>query len=218
MYSFLTDPDNLLFSGALLLLLVIAAIEMVSLLTGAGLFDFLDDLLPGFADSSVDAEGSVPIADALLGWLNLKKVPFIIGLLGFLFLFGAIGLKLQLLWASIFGGGAPYWISIPLILALVLIPLRLLNRVLSCLIPKDESMAVSPDRFVGRVAVITIGEACLGKPAEAKLVGPLGRTHYVMVEPDESGVSFPQGSQVLIVGRKGSHFSVISITNPNLKP
>jgi hypothetical protein len=220
MYEFLTATPNLLFTSALVLVLTIGLIELISLMGGIGLFDFLDGAFSGGGDAlggDVEVKSSIPIADALLGWLKLGRVPAIIAMLAFLFLFGAIGLKLQAFAGSLFGSSLPVVAAAPIVLLAVLLPLRWLIGLLSLIIPRDETAAVSPESFIGRVATIMIGEASSGKPAEAKLIGPLGRTHYVMVEPDVPGESFSQGSQVLIVARKPAFFTVIAINNSNLK-
>jgi hypothetical protein len=80
-------------------------------------------------------------------------------------------------------------------------------------IPKDETEVVSENSFIGRVAVITLGEALRGKPAEAKLTDQFGQDHYLMVEPDQEIETFPQGTEVLIVRRQGAVFT--GITNPH---
>lgn len=220
MQAFLTATENIPFTGAIVLMLAIGIIEILSLVSGLGVFDFLDGLLPDFdageIDTDLDADAN-GLADALIGWLNFGKVPFIISFLLFVFLFGSFGLKIQALAHSQIGTLLPIWLASPMAFALTIFPLKWLNAVMGKIMPKDETMAISPESFVGRVATIVIGEASSSRPAEAKLTGPLGRTHYIMVTSDNPEERFPQGSRVLIVGRQGSHFSVISVKNPHLQ-
>lgn len=222
MYAFLTATDNLLFSGALALVLMTGAIEILSLMTSFGIFDGLDGLLPEVELGDGDA-GPAPgvanpsVADAILSWFNVGKVPFIVTFLVFLFLFGALGLNVQSVIYNTFGGYARYWLAGPIVLVAVLLPLKWANALLGKILPKDETMAVSSDTFVGRSATITIGEATHTLAAEAKLADQFQHTHYIMVLADNQEDRFPQGSKVLVVGRKGANFSVIAIDNPNLK-
>ena len=93
---------------------------------------------------------------------------------------------------------------------------RGMGGVLAKIMPKDETEVVSESTFIGRVAVITLGEAAPGKPAEAKLTDQYGQVHYVMVEPDQGGESFAQGTEVLIVRQKGAVFNAIVNPHPGL--
>jgi hypothetical protein len=79
--------------------------------------------------------------------------------------------------------------------------------------PKDETDAVSEQSFIGRVAVITLGNASHGSPAEAKLKDQHGQMHYVMVEPDLPNEAFSQGTAVILVRQKGAHFTAINNTS-----
>ena len=81
------------------------------------------------------------------------------------------------------------------------------------LVPRDETTAVSEDSLVGRVAVITVGVASGNAPAEGRVRDEHGQTHYVMVEPDIAGESFPAGTEVLLVKRAGAKF--FGIRNPS---
>jgi hypothetical protein len=60
------------------------------------------------------------------------------------------------------------------------------------------------------VAVITLGKATKGKPAQAKLKDKFGTTHYIMVEPDLEDDTFLQGDPVLIVRQAGAVYTGIA--------
>ena len=59
------------------------------------------------------------------------------------------------------------------------------------------------------MAVITLGKAAMGKPAQARLKDEYGRSHYVMVEPETRGLELESGSNVLLVDRMGVIYRVI---------
>ncbi len=235
MFAHFTAPENLPFAVALGLFFLIGILQTVSLLTGISLFGWIDDLLPDFDfdadadfdvggdfDVDVDAEaGPDTVAEASLvaqifAWMNFGKVPFIISFLAFLFLFACIGYNAQLALFESGLGMLPAIIIAPIAFLVTLFPLKWANGILGRVVPKDETNAVSSHTFIGRVAAITIGEATHERTAEAKLRGPLGRTHYVMVKADREGDHFPQGEHVLLVGEEEGHFTVIAVTNENL--
>ena len=74
--------------------------------------------------------------------------------------------------------------------------------------PQNETYAVSSSDFLGKVAVITLGTARAGMPAEAKLHDAHGNTHYVRVEPLRPDDSFPTGTAVLLKTRENSVYKV----------
>ena len=77
---------------------------------------------------------------------------------------------------------------------------------------RDETESVSEKTFIGRIAVVTLGKARVGSPAQAKLRDQHGQTHYVMVEPDQPGEEFPAGTDVLLVRQVGAVFKSIRNT------
>lgn len=78
--------------------------------------------------------------------------------------------------------------------------------------PKDETEAVSTDSFVGRIALITLGKAEKGNPAQARLKDRFGKSHYIMVEPETEDVVFEQGEQVLLITKSSAVFLAIKNT------
>lgn len=236
MFSHFTAPENLPFAVALGLFFLIGMLQTVSLFTGISLFGWIDDLLPdldavggdvdlevgGEAELDMDADaGPDSISEAsfiaqVFAWMNFGKVPFIITFLLFLFLFSCIGYNAQLFLTEMGLSLASPILIAPIAFVAAILPLKWGNGILGRVIPKDETSAVSSHTFVGRIATITIGEATHERPAEAKLRGPLGRTHYVMVLADRENVHFKQGDHVLLVDEKGPHFTCIAVKNKNL--
>jgi membrane protein implicated in regulation of membrane protease activity len=202
-----TAPQNLPFSVSILLMLVLAAIEAVGVLVGAGLFHHLDAAIY-HGDMDADVHG-----DGFLGWLHLGKVPLLVLLIVFLTTFGVVGLLVQAVSKSILGSYWPGAIAAIPAVVLALPAVRGFGTLFGRLMPKDETSAVSEDTLIGRIATITVGVARAGQPAEGRVRDQHGQSHYVMVEPDIPGETFPAGTEVLLVKRLGARFS--AIRNPS---
>ncbi|PVM91006.1 YqiJ family protein [Caulobacter endophyticus] len=191
MWGFLSADGNTLFLAALLLMLLIGAVEAAGL-GGALGHDGLDVDHP-----------------SLLGWLNVGRLPLLMVIVIFLFAFGVTGLVLQQLIAGVFRHPAPIWIAGPLAAAVALPFTRVLSGLLARILPGDETTAVSRETLVGRVAVVVTGAARVGSPAQARVRDAHGQTHYVMVEPDDDGEVFEQGTSVIIIRNAGARFLAI---------
>lgn len=216
MIAFITAVENTPFSVALLVLVIIALLEGVGMMFGAGISNILEGLFPD-ADWVVDVDGpdmdSPGVFGRVLSWLQVGKVPIIILLIVFLAGFGISGLILQKILFTSFGFMLPgYLAAIPAFFVTMPI-VRVLGSALGKVMPKDETSAVSSDTFVGRVATITIGTAKRNSPAEAKLKDSHGQHHYVMIEPDNDDEQFSQGTDVLLVRQEGAKFYAIANTH-----
>ena len=55
-----------------------------------------------------------------------------------------------------------------------------------------------------------------GLAAQARVRDSLGRTHYLMVEPDLEADVFEEGTQVLIVRKVGAFYRCIANPHPGL--
>jgi len=210
---------------AIMVMFGIALLEGVATLLGAGLSGFLDSLLPDVdvdvdldTDTSIDGSEVPAIAPLtrLLGWLRIGKVPVLVLLVVFLTGFGLIGLGMQSAMSSLTGFMLPAWIASVIVFFLALPVVRVFGGALGAVMPKDETDAVTEDSLIGRIAVITLGRAVRGGPAQAKVKDQHGLTHYVMVEPDTDGVTFNAAQSVLLIAKDGSVFKAIENTNPAL--
>lgn len=203
---YFSDPAHFPFLVALAIVFILAAIEGVGMLIGAGIFGFLDSLLPDI-DLDLDLEMDAPdlsvpsLTGQVLSWLQIGRVPVVISLIVFLVSFGLIGLSLQETSRSIVSTSLPTWIAILATFVISLPVLSLGNRILAAVIPKDETSAVSRDSLIGKFATITLGEARHDFPAQAKVKDQHGQTHYVMLAPDIDGECYAQGDQLLLVRR-----------------
>lgn len=195
--EFLTSAANWPFAVALLLMLLIGAVEAVGL-TGA----------------AVDLDHD--LGDGWLAWLGLGRVPLLIVLVVFLALFGMAGLLIQQLAAALTGS------TLPAVLAsggavLAALPLTgICARGLARILPRDETTVVPLEALIGRVGTVTLGQATQGSPARLRIEDRHGQAHYVMVEPDNAGQIFREGDTVLLVHRQAELFRGIAYDNPLL--
>jgi len=230
MTDFIFAQANLPFTIALGLMIAIGLLEGVTTLMGFGASSFVESFLPD-ADIDVDVDVDIDVdadIDAgishdgdmgdiasshalsrLLGWFNIGRVPVLILFVMFLLGFGIIGLTIQSVVRDFTGQLLPMSIPSAAAFAGALIFVKFSGMLLAKIIPKDETQAVSESSFIGRAAVITLGTAKRGQPAQAKLRDQYGQTHYIMVEPDVEADSFEAGTEVLLVTQAGAVFHAI---------
>jgi membrane protein implicated in regulation of membrane protease activity len=219
MIDFFLLSANTPFVIALALMIAFTVIEIVSASMGMGLSELIDSLLPEF-DADIDIDADADIADgggatgslaALLAWFRVGEVPVIMLLIVFLTGFGLSGIIVQFMMVSIFGFTVPTLIAVPLALVAAVPTVRFCGGLLGKYMPKDETYAVSEDSFIGMIATLTLGNAEIGKPAEAKVKDKHGQTHYIRVEPDKQAYRFEQGEEGLIVSKDGSIYIIMRI-------
>lgn len=234
MITFILAPQNLPFTIALGIMFAIGLLEGISTVLGFGLSEFIDSVLPDFdldvdleidADADIDADvdmgghgpdlgqvGSATALSRLFGWMNIGRVPVLVLLVLLLFGFGITGLIVQSIVSNTFGVLLPGLVATLPALVFGVFFMKILGRMIARIVPKEETEAVSEKSFIGRIAVITIGTAKCGKPAQGKVYDQYGHPHYVMIEPDSEAACFETGSQVLLVKQDGVRF--FAIKNP----
>lgn len=200
-----TTSANLPFSIALAVVVGLAILEVLSLLVGGAGFGFDND---SDLDMDIDTDAGLPAQ--ILGWLHFGQMPLTVWLIVFLLSFGAGGLFLQMLLKNTTGGMLPSPLSMLPAFLLALPATRLFGGILKKVLPRDESEAVTRESLLGHSAVITVGTARKGAPAEARLRDRFGQHHYVMVEPDHEDETFPAGSHVVLVKQRDEIFRVIA--------
>jgi hypothetical protein len=198
--DFLMAPGNLPFAVALVLMLMIGAVEAVGLGVGAAGID---------ADG--DAHGD---AGDLLAWLGVGRIPLLMVIVVLLALFGLIGITLQQVAAAMLGGPLSLWIAAPAAFVAALPLTGFCARGLARILPGDETSAISLDDLVGRRATVVVGTARHGSPARAGVRDRHGLTHYVMVEPTDERQSVGEGGTVLLVRREGDIFIGLADSEP----
>lgn len=203
--TLLTTPETWPFGVALVLLVALCIAEGVGLLLAASPSTLIDGWLP-------DMDG----AEGSLAWLHLGRVPTLVVLGLFLMGFALAGYVIQAFLHRVTGGyGSSWWVSVPAFLA-GLSTTRLLAGLLSQVIPREETVAVSEQTLIGRVAAVTQGVAREGMAAQAKVKDQHGRVHHILVEPDVAQDVFEEGSQVLLVNKVGARYKGIQNPHPTL--
>lgn len=190
MAAFLFATENIVFVSAIVLMLLIGAVQAIGI---AGDFDL---------DIHGDAD--------LPGWLGLGRLPLLMLLAIFLALFGMIGLIGQHLLLDFAGAMLSPLIAAPAAFLASLPLTGFAARSLAPLLPRDQSSAVPLDALTGSFARIVTGVARSGSPARARVEDVYGQAHYVMVEPDNAGQTLEEGETILLVRREEHVFRAIS--------
>ena len=206
------EPYNLPFAVALGLMVLLLVVQFI------GIGDAVDGDVDLDVEPDADAALSTGLVGGLLSLLGLGRVPLMIWLAVFLFVFAGIGVSGQALADSL--TGAPLDRLVAAILAGgTAVPLTaLIARPLGALLPSDETTAVSTASLVGRRATITDGVARAASPARAKVRDVHGQSHFVMVEPHEGASELHAGDEVLLVRREEGTFFATAIAERRLSP
>ncbi len=205
----LTAPQVWPFSLALLLFFAASIMEIILAFTGFGADLGLDLSLDLDAP---DPSGFLRFFD----WLGIGRVPYLISLAAFLLGFGIAGLFAQTIQLETVGAALP-WPIVAVGCALISLPfVRVLNRGLGRIWPKDvESSAVTYESLIGHEAEVVLGEVRNDSPGQIKIRDPEGSTHYGLAVSDTTGESFATGERLLVVGRRGAIYTVIRHPNPS---
>lgn len=208
--SLLAD-HNMPFAAALVLMVLLGVVQAFGL---GGLFGDAD----ADADAGADADGHGGLADGLFSFLGIGRVPLMIWLTSFLFLFAALGVSIQALADSLLGAPFDRWLG-AVLAAIAAVPANsALVRPLGAILPGDETTAVGLDSLVGRRARIVTGRAAAGYPARAQVRDHHGHPHHVMVEPHEAGAEILEGDEVLLVRRENETFYGVPLQERRLAP
>lgn len=207
MFDFLLADGNIVFTAALVLMLLVGVIQAL------GLGDFADGL---DMDADVDGDIADASADGLLALLGFGRLPLMMLLVIFLALFGIIGISGQQFWQALTGSMLTSWLAAP-VAAIVAAPLTgAVARPLARIMPHDETTAINIDSLIGRFGQIQLGQAQTASPARARVRDQFGLDHYVMVEPDNAGQILNEGEEIILVRREGDVFKAISRGNNSL--
>lgn len=209
----LVSPGNAPFLVAIGIMVFIGAVEGLSLLVGTGMLHHLDT----FFAAHLDQAAHLFPGDGVLGWLHVGRAPILVLIVLFLMSFAIAGLVLQWALAEVIGQPLPPLIASLIATASAVPVVRVLGGQIARHIPRDETSAVSEESFIGRIARLTAESAGAGSPGQAKLTDEHGRTHYLLVEPDDREVRFARGDTLLLVSRaSGSTFRAIRNPRPDL--
>lgn len=198
MLGFLAAPEAIVFTAALVLMLLIGLVEAL-----------------GLGASGVDVDLGVDLDHGgLLGWLGVGRVPLLVMLVAFLAAFGVIGLAGQQIAAAVTGASLPALAAVPAAAIAALPVTALLGRGLARVMPHDETTAYDLADLTGRTATIVVGRAREGSPARGRVLDPHGQAHHVLVAPNDAAAVFEEGDTVLLVRREGDIFRAITYDSP----
>ena len=239
MIEFILGEATRPFAISIAPMLILGFLELILAMGGFGMMGALDNLVPDDwdldadldVDAGVDMDADVDAdmdADAdmgggagaflqmVLGFFGVGKVPLLVVIVAFLTSFGLAGYATQMVMHGISGYYLPALLaSIPAFFG-GSFATRYLAIGLGRLVPDIETEAVDSKTFIGRTAVLTLGEARAGKPAQGKLRDHNGQAHYLLIEPDQTDVIFREGDQVLLVSQQGSIFKAIEVSSDAL--
>lgn len=196
MFDLFLHHQNMPFSIAIAVALLIGLVEIVSLLLG-GLVS-IDSIIPE-KDIGVDADIN---GFSVVDYLCIGKIPLLMWLVVFLLSFGIIGIIFQ----SIFALNST--VAAIIVLFISAFPVRYISLLLQKIVPKDETTAIYDIDFIGYKAEIVLGTARRNYPAQAKFKDVHNQTHYVMVEPLSDTDEFVTGDTVVLYEKKGPIFLV----------
>ena len=175
--------------------------------------------LPDLGDVDLtEFEAEAPVAEtASVGgaWhaLGLGRVPFMIWFAALLVGFGLSGQALQLAVTGVLGTALPLWLAVPVATVAGFAFARASGGILSRLLPKTETEALSETSFGRRRGVITQGTARRGSPAEVRVIDRFGNTHYLRAEPLRDGEEIASGAEVLVLRHRANRgYRVVSLT------
>lgn len=219
MFEFVLAPENVPFTTALTVMVMISILEGLGAMMGTGFSSILDRLIPHAEfDYDLDQPYSSnlgPIGKAL-SWFSFRRVPILVLLIIFLLVFGFTGLFIQDCAQMFFGFLLSAFVASTLAIVATFPLMRGITAILAKIIPQDETSAISRDSFIGRTAEITLGTAKKGYPTQAKTKDRFGKVHYLMLEPDEPEEIFNKGNIVLLVKHDGVRFFAIKPENQEL--
>jgi hypothetical protein len=204
---------NVPFTAALVVVAALGIIELASLLIGLSPSAAIDAMLPDLhvaADLHVELDHSPGHFPSLLGWMGLGKVPVLILLVIFLTCFAIAGFGAQALANAALGQMLPATIASAPAAVIGLLGMARIGNVLARLLPKDTSQAASQQELIGSIATVLHGQARAGHPAEAKASDLRGRTHYLLLEPDDGEEVINGGEKALIVRREGAVYRAVT--------
>ncbi|MXO87749.1 DUF1449 family protein [Altererythrobacter aestuarii] len=206
--------------GAMLLLSLLQIIGLGDLDSGSDVDVDLDADVSADLDAHASADGlpDVGVLGAVTTLLGIGRVPFLIWLIVFLFLFAGIGVSIQSLAQRLTGAPLYSWLAAVITLGATLPVTSALVRPLARILPRDETSAVALNTLVGRRAQITTGTARTGYPARASVRDQFGHTHHVMVEPHDANSELHEGDELLLVRREAQIFFGISVAERTLAP
>ena len=222
MFDFFALPQNMPFSIALVIMIMITVLEVVSASMGAGISDIIDSIIPEM-DMDVDIDADLDVPDVsptafmkVLSWFRVGEVPVMMLFIIFLTFFGLAGLILQAIVQAIIGTLLPKLLAIFPAIMISIPAVRMLGGIMSKYMPKDETDAVSEKSLIGRVATIVTGTSLPGSPTQAKVKDEHGNSHYILAKPDNLDEIFTKDKKIILISQDGAIYKAIDANSSAL--
>ncbi|NIX76347.1 OB-fold-containig protein [Microvirga terricola] len=197
------------FTIAGLIMVGLVLIETASLIVGFSLSLFIEQGLdPDVYGGHPGDVGSAGSLGGLMGWLNAGRVPVLILIITWLAAFAAVGFVIQTLAIS-FLAPLPVLVASLIAFCVATPTTRTTTRLVSAIVPRDETYAVSNEDLVGRIAEVTLGPLDQGPAGRVKVQDPHGNWHFLMAKAAAGETPIPTGASVLLVDRNGPTFLAI---------
>jgi Protein of unknown function (DUF1449) len=226
MSSFLALPEFQPFSVAGLVVVGLLVIETASTLLGTSASALLDtvfglhgahfDLHHGANPHGAGSPSNSGIVHAPDGpfatafhWLNAGRVPLLVLMTAAIACFAVAGMVLQI-FAMHLAEPLPVAIAVLIAGAAAIPGTRWTSRLVSLLLPRDETYALGDEDLIGRVGIVTLGPVVAGAAARAKVQDKHGNWHFPRVSPSTAGDSIPEGARILFIERVGNQYAVIA--------
>jgi membrane protein implicated in regulation of membrane protease activity len=191
----LLAPETRPFAVAAMVLLGLVGIELLMLLIGVSISDFVEK---SFDHDSLGG----------LNWLNVGGVPLLILIVIALGAFAGLGFAIQSIARAIAtplpaaaAGLAAFALALPVI--------RSGSRLIARIVPRDESYAVELADLVGRTGEVSRGPLDQGLPGSVHLKDAHGNWHTVRARAADDTVPMATGATVLLVDLRGAVFTAI---------
>jgi membrane protein implicated in regulation of membrane protease activity len=228
MWSFLASPEFQPFSIAALVMIGLLVIETTSTLFGTSASTLLDSVfglhgvhveaglhhgIESHAPDSTSNGGIMHGPDGpfatVFDWLNAGRVPLLVLMMAAIACFTIVGMVVQIFAMHLFAP-LPTAIAVGLAIAAAIPGTRWTSRLVSWVIPRDETYAINDEDLIGRVGIVTLGPVVEGASARAKVQDKYGNWHFPRVTPGAAGLSIPEGASILIVDKVGGEYTVIA--------
>lgn len=184
-----SDVRPFVIAGAIMI--VLAGLEALTTLLGLSISHVVGK------DFDFDGHSGGGLAGMVI-WINSGRVPLLILIFLLLGVFSIEGFFLQAIAHGV-GASMSTWIAVPLALVGTPPVVRIVSRVISHAIPRDESFAVNEGDFIGRVGIVAVGPLDQGLPGSVRVKDVFGNWHSVRARASSDSKELGVGTNVLLV-------------------
>jgi Protein of unknown function (DUF1449) len=198
----LLQPEVRPFAIAAMMIIIVGGVEVTSMVIGASLSELVGHAI------DFDHGGDNAFINAV-AWLNVGSVPLLVFIVLILGMFSITGFLIQDA-ARAIASPLPLIAAVPLACAASVPLVRGTSRLVSRIIPKDETYAVKLADLVGRVGNVSVGPLDQGLPGRVRVKDAHDNWHTVTASAAPNSPPLPVGASVLLVDRSDGHFIAIA--------